>query len=372
MANALAEVIDKLLAQGLLALREMAITPFLVNRQYEDTPGTQGSTVDVPIPSALTVRDVVPGPVPPAPEDSTPTSVPIALSRWKEVAFHLTDKDRSEIMDGVTNMQASEAIRKIVNDVDTFVLGLANQFFGVAGVAGTTPFADEKTTDASSSRTVLNRQLAPKDPRHAILDPDAEGNALNVRAFQDLSYNGSTQAIIEGNLNRKLGFNWWMDQNIQSHVAGTATGYLVNGAHTIGTKTIVVDTGTGDYVAGDIITFANHTQTYVLTAAVGGPATSITIEPGLQVAVPDNTAIADPIADHVMNVVFHRDAIALVSKPMAETDHPASIISQAIDEISGLVLRLEVSRQHRQDQFAFDVLYGANVIRRELGMRLLG
>jgi hypothetical protein len=37
-----------------------------------------------------------------------------------------------------------------------------------------------------------------------------------------------------------------------------------------------------------------------------------------------------------------------------------------------VALRLEVSRQYRQTTFSFDVLGGANVIRRELGVIIAG
>lgn len=375
MANSLTETIPQLLAQGLMALREMTPMALLVNRAYEETAGKQGSTIDVPIPSAIAVRDVAPAATPPATPDVAPTSVAIQLNRWKEAAFELTDKEQLEIQGGTIPMIASEAVKAVANEVNTYILGLCSMFYGVHGTSGTTPFANEKTTDASKSRTVLNKQLAPLDPRFFVLDPDAEGNALDVRAFHDASFGVGGEAILEGNITRRLGFTWFMSQLVQTHTAGLGSGYLTAASHAAGIKDIAVDTGTGTTVVGDIITFAGHTQTYVVTA--GGTGThTLSIEPGLLVLVADNAAVATGatsggVGDHVMNMGAHRDAIAFATRPLLGSSANAHVQS-AFDAESQLTLRLEMTREHKRDQWSFDMLYGANVIRREFGMRLLG
>ena len=77
MANDWSAFIPQLLAQGLLALREQAIMPRLVNREYSMLAGQKGSSIDVPIPSAVTAVQVAPAPTAPANTDLTPTSVNI-------------------------------------------------------------------------------------------------------------------------------------------------------------------------------------------------------------------------------------------------------------------------------------------------------
>ena len=66
--------------------------------------------------------------------------------------------------------------------------------------------------------------------------------------------------------------------------------------------------------------------------------------------------------------------IAFAMAPLIDTVQMpgASFQGVAIDENSGLSLRVEVTRQHRQWQWSYDALYGASVIRQELGVRLAG
>ena len=89
MSNTLTEVIPKLLAQGLLALRENAVMPRLVNTDYSTLAAQKGATINVPIPSAVAVADVSPAFVTPNAGNSVPTSAAITMDNWKEAALAL-------------------------------------------------------------------------------------------------------------------------------------------------------------------------------------------------------------------------------------------------------------------------------------------
>lgn len=374
MANVLTAVMPKLLATGLMALREQAIMPRLVNRGYDTIAGQKGSTIDVPIPSAIAAQDVTPANTPPNTGDISPTSVPITLNNWKEAPFYLTDKDMLEAMEGTIPMQASEAVKSLANAVNTSILGQYVSFFGFTGTPGTTPFASDVTA-ATQARKLLNKQLAPMDPRYIVLDPEAEANALGLQPISNQSWRVglNESAIVSGMISRTLGFDWFMHQLAPTHVAGVGAGYLVNtGTAAVGDKTVVVDTGTGALKVGDIITFAGSTQTYVITAAYAGGSGTIAFYPGLKAAPADNAAIT-VAASHTVNLAFHRDAIAFATRPLENMgDGLGSRILSAVDPESGLTLRLEVTREHKRVRWSYDILYGTAVVRPELGVRIAG
>lgn len=382
MANTLTAVTDKILAAGVMALRQMSIMALLVNRGYESSAGQSGTTIDVPIPSAVATQDVAPGPTPPATADIAPTSVSVPLDQWKEAPFYLTDKDELEAVEGVFPMQASEALKSLVNTVDNYILTtLYRDIYGFTGTPGTTPFATD-TSDVTNIRVVLNKQLSPMDNRRIVVNPDAEGKALNLRAFNDMSWNtGNTQALIDGNLTRKFGFDFFMDQNVDTGAFHTSTVFTAgaataNGVNALASTTLSIAkaTNTSPLVKGDIITIAGDPQTYVVvtgvTLAVGN--TNVTISPGLKKATVGAEAISLK-ASHVVNLGFHRDCFAFASRPLRNTrEGLGSIMQTAIDPISKLALRLEVRGEHKRVRYSWDMLYGGKVVRPELGCRLAG
>jgi len=391
MGNTLTAVIPKILAMGLMALREQAIMPQLVNRAYSTDAGKKGSTIDVPQASAVTAVAVAPAATPQATGDQTPTSVSIALSQWYEAAFEMTDKDLQEAEDGFLPMQASQAIRALANNVDSYILGFHTGVYGWVNEADTwsagartfvapiVPFVSTTAT-ITTARTILNKQLAPLNDRRVVLNPDSEGNALSLPAFQYAAYAGNTGVIGEGQIGRKLGFDFAMDQNVPSHTSGTITTGLIAKAATavaLGVQSILVTTagssGACALVIGDIVQFAGHTQTYVVTAACTQAAAAsdatLAFAPGLKKALVGSEAIT-VAGSHAVNLAFHRDAFAFASRPLEGVDGLGSLITSAVDPISGLALRLEVSREHKRTRWSYDILYGAQLIRPELACRI--
>lgn len=321
--NDLSKVVDKLLAQGLLALRGTCVMPRLVNSDYSNLAAQQGASIDVPIPSAIKAQAVTPGATSQDTGDISPVSATIKLDRWMEAPFYLTDKDLMEANRGVIPMQASEAVKAIANDVNATLLGLGRKFYGMVGTPGTTPFST--VVDATNARKVLNRQLAPVNDRRIVLDPDAEAAALGLSGFADVSKSGDARPIIDGTIGRKYGFDWAMDQQVPTFEASVMTegALTVNGANEAGAQVVSLAkaTNAAGLKEGDILTIAGDAQTYVVMEAV-------TVS-----------------GSHVMNLAFHRDAIAFATRPLMDSANGlGNLIQSAVDPVSGLSLRLEVSR----------------------------
>ena len=321
--NDLSKVVDKLLAQGLLALRGTCVMPRLVNSDYSNLAAQQGASIDVPIPSAIKAQAVTPGATSQDTGDISPVSATIKLDRWMEAPFYLTDKDLMEANRGVIPMQASEAVKAIANDVNATLLGLGRKFYGMVGTPGTTPFST--VVDATNARKVLNRQLAPVNDRRIVLDPDAEAAALGLSGFADVSKSGDARPIIDGTIGRKYGFDWAMDQQVPTFEASVMTegALTVNGANEAGAQVVSLAkaTNAAGLKEGDILTIAGDAQTYVVTEAVSLAVgnTAVKIYPGLARATTGSEAVTVS-GSHVMNLAFHRDAMTICDANGWRTD----------------------------------------------------
>ena len=387
--NTLTDLVPKILARGLLALRERCIMPRLVNFDYSAQAAERGDTIDVPIPTAVAAIEVSPSVTKPSTGDISlvDKKVSISLDQWyQNTPIHLSDKELVEIDRNkhFLPMQFSEAIRGIANVVNASIFAKYLGIWGAIGTAGTTPFSD--VTSATNARKLLNKQLCYRDSRRGVLDADAEAAALALSQFSDAEKIGSSGVKIQGEIGRKYGIDWFYDDAVPSHTAGTVGGTSgdptkVTAEEAVGQTTINIDVGVTNGCAlkeGDIITFGTDTQQYVLTAdaTISAAATGdIIVAPPLKTIVLINAEVNEAISDHVVNLAFHRDAFAFATRPLISETIGLSLGSQIMsmqDPVSGLVLRLEVSRQHKRVTWEFDILWGAKLVRPELACRLAG
>jgi len=370
----LTNVLSTLAAMGLATLRQQLALARIVNREYESalTGATKFSTVNVVVPAAVAAIDVTPANVPPSTTDQTPTNVPVTLSQWKEAPFTLSDKDLQQVDAGIIPMQASEAVKGLANAIETYLWTLA-RFYSFAGTPGTTPFSLD-AAEYLEARRLGNVELMPMDPRFVVLDPSAEANALNLRGFQDASFGGGDGVILRGQIGQKLGALWLMSQLVPTQTIGTHnTAYVVNGVNALGSKSLVVATGTGTIKAGEIFTIAGDPQTYAVQADNAGGAGTWTIEPGLRIATAGSEAITFKAA-FVKNLLLHRDAIAFAMAPLVDSNVAPNLVAMQsiVDPVSGLALRVELTREHKRWRWSYDALYGGSLVRPELGVIIAG
>ena len=378
MANTLTNVVPQIMAQGLMVLRENCLTPRLVNRSLENRVAEFGDTIDVPIVGNATAVTVTPA-ITFTNVDITTSKVQVPLTFWRRTDFTLTDREIEEAISGLMPMRASATIKALGNAVDSFILGFYKGIYSAAGTAGTTPFATS-TTAYREARTKMNKTLAPLTDRFVLLDPDAEGNALGLALFAQAEQRGDQGGVIEGTIGRKIGADWYMNQNVPTHAAGARTAnpsLVVNGDHATGVSAITLrgTSPSGSLVAGDLFTLGATAQQYVVVTAATATGTVVTvsIQPSLAVSHASGVVVTY-VGTHVVNLLLQRDAIAWASRPMnrSKFEGLGSIFETVTDPISGLAIRLEVTRQNKQTTWTWDILGGANLIRAELGARILG
>lgn len=390
MANTLTSYIVPLLAMGLIRMRQRIVLGRLVNNAYDPVPGSKFSTVQIPIPSAVVATDVTPGHVAPDSGPIIPTSKNIVVDQWKEAAFTLTDKDLMQVAAGrVLPTQAQEAIDAIVKAIETSLWANFLKVPYMNGTAGTTPFAVSATTGLNdmsvyiNARKGLNQRNVPDDQRFSIIDPDAGGNLLNGRQFTDASWRGDPEGIVNGAIGYKLGANWAESNYVPTNAstALTAGALTVNGVNAAGAVSVSLAkaTNAAPLVKGNTITIATGPAAGIyrvladVSLIVGNTAVSIT--PGLRGATAGGEAVT-LLATSVQNALIHRDSVGFVMRPLAESTPPdgqqLAAFDSIIDPLSGMVLRLELTREYKQWRWSYDALWGSELVRDDFAQIMLG
>ena len=387
--NTLTSVIPTLFAQGLTALRHNSVMPSLVNADFGTEVKEKGEVIQIPVPSLMATTAVVPGAYAPDPQNVSPGTAAIPLTNWDEAPFTLSEKELAQVVDGIVPIQLSAAVEALAATINASILANYTSIYGYVGTAGTTPFASSLTT-ATQAREVLGLQLAPTSNRRVVLNPAAEANALALPAFSQYLQSGDVDVIREGVIGRKLGMDWYMDQQVPTQAAGTLSGTVtVNGSNPAGQSatlvngcpqgTVSIATASGAAFApnvGDIVTFAGDAQTYAIVSgsSLGASANGIfTISPALQVSQSGGAAVT-LVASHVVNLAFARDAFGFASRPVKRMDLSRDTDEEyyVADPVSKITMRLSYREEFHRTRFAFDCLWGTAVIRPQLATRIAG
>ena len=388
LPNTMTSIMPKILARGLMTLRERAVMPRLVNMDYSTDAAQKGSTVDVPIPSAIAATTVTPNNVPVDATALTPSTVAINLDKWyKSTPFGMTDKELVELDENrhFVPMQIDEAVRGLANQVNADCFAEYKNVGRVAEAPAEGIFGD--VSQITAARRALNQENAPIDNRRIVCNFVAEDALLqlsNVTAFNEVG-NAGGQPRVSGEIGSRFGFDIYADDAVPYHATtGTPTDNSIlidnTGGYAAGTKAIHVDGVDTGIIVGDVLEIDHGGSTgkrQYAVAAVGALSTNdqdITLSTGLAAAVADNVQL-DLVASHTVNLAFHRDAFALATRPlMAETsmyDGMNSNMMSMTDPLTGLSLRLEVTRQYKQVVWEFDILYGVKLVRPELACRIV-
>lgn len=395
MANTLTAILVQILSKGMMTLRQQVLMTKLVNTDYSLEAKKKGQTIDIPLSAAQTTEDVTPAATITAPSDLTPTTAQISLDNWKHTDFALDDREIGRIRadKDFVPLQMQEAFKALANDINDTVFATYKGIYGYVGTAATTPFGSGvEVASATNLRKVLHEQLCPRDDRRAVLDFAAEAAALNLSPFSDAEKRGSAETKASGELGRIFGFNWYGDDAVPSHTAGTITTGLIAKASTavaVGVKTFVcttaASTGACALLEGDIILIAGDDQTYVLTADAtqASASTDVTIafEPALKVALTGSEAVTVK-ATHVVNLGFHRDAFGLAMrapdagiKELLGVSTAGNVVMSSVtlqDPVSKLIMRLELIRGYKMTVWDIDCLWGTALVSAARASRLAG
>lgn len=351
---------------GLLALENNMVLGNLVYRGYDKEFKKQGDTARVRKPSTFTAI-TFDGDLTGEFQAITEGYVDVKLDKILTVPFEITQKEMSLDLKDLTTQVIDPAARALAQAIDLLIAGLYVDIPYYRDVTGTPVVAD-----IAAVRKILNVNKVPMDLRRGVLSPATEAKYNVLDAFLHAEKRGDTETVKQGSMGRVFGIDWFMDQNIKTHVIGTTdlAGDLAAEATAAATTIDVHALGTGTVNKGSIITLEGSSYQYVVTAD-GTIGTNEIAALAIYPAIQETVAAAKIVTIHpidIANLVFHQNAFCLATAPLAE---PLGGASASVKAYNGLSLQVVFSWNHNtmKNVGTMSILCGVKTLCKELALR---
>ena len=376
MSNSFLEV-KEIARQALPRLIENLVFPNLIYRDYSDAYEVgKGATVQVRKPVVLTASDFNEGSGTSA-QDVKETSVEVTLDKLATVDVEFGAIARATNVDDLNRLFIEPAAAALATKINDDGLALYKDIPYFVGTSGTTP---DGLDDFANAAKVLDKNKVPTTQRYGVWSPDAMAAFRQIGAIVNAEKSGSTAALRAGSIGNIFGINNYMTQGIKSVASGNitaggtgATGVKIKTAVTADDDIILVSnasaspTLTGTVKAGDILTIDG--ENYIAQADAAAASNEISVALDRNITVSANTAVT--VANGgVQNLVFHENAFAFVTRPLAA---PAGVESYTTS-YNGISLRVVrgYNMTYKKEMLSMDVLYGYKTMYPEMAVRVLG
>jgi hypothetical protein len=361
--------IKNIARQALPRLIENLVFPNLIYKDYSNTYEVgKGATIQVRKPVVLTASEFDASSGTSA-QDVKESSVEVTLDKLATVDAEFGAIARATDVDDLQRLfiePAAIALASKINDD-----GLAQYVYipTLVGAAGTTP---DGLDDFANAAKALDDANVPTGMRRGVWNTAAMAKFRQLGDLVNTEKSGTTEALRAGSIGNVFGIDNYMAQGVISHTSAATGTPLIDGGNTKGDTKIHVDGLTAAFAVGDMFTIANDTTKYTVNK-VGALETAdqdIYITPALVKNAADNAAITVIATATANNLVFHQNAFAFVTRPLAA---PAGVESYTTS-YNGISLRVTrgYNMQYKKETISMDVLYGYKTLYPELAVRVLG
>lgn len=407
---------DVIAKAAVAVLENVCVMPKLVYRGYEEeftkkVNGYEvGETISIKRPTDFTVRD---GRIAAA-QDVVEGKFALTVDKFKGVDFKFTSEELTLQIGELTDRVIKPAMVQLGNQIDSDVHALYKDVWNWVGPAanGTVTVPVNSFADFAKAPERLDLGAVPTDGRSAVLSPTDQWAMLGSQTalyMQDVA----KDAYRRGKLGTIANVDTYSSQNVATHTRGTTdnTTPLVKGtqsttwASTKDSGEMSLDTDGWDASStikkGDVFTIDGvyavnpvtkvtlpHLQQFVVKADVTANATTtssttLTISPPIitsgafqtvsAVAANDATItiIGTASTGYSQNLVFHKNAFALVMVPLVK---PPGAVDVGRQTYKGMSVRVIPYYDGGNDvsNWRLDVLYGTKTVDARLATRLTG
>lgn len=297
--------------------------------------------------------------------DQTVDNKTMVLDTYASIQIPYTGEDVKHLDNGagyqtVYGRQLEQAYRAICNKMELDMMAALSAGAGQAyGTAGTTPFASNTADIPNVVKLLLDRGCPDDGQIAGIYDTTAAVNLQNLSNLFKVNEAGDNGMLRNGNLGMLYNVDLKRSGQVGKPTAGTGTSYVLNGAHAIGATSIVIKTGSGTVLAGDVVTINGAKYVVNTGAAAAG---TIVLNSGLIAAGVDGDTVTINAAAR-RNMIIHRDCAELAMRPLANPIGGDAARDQmtVVDPMSGLVFTLTHYVGFHKSMIEVAVLYGTKV-----------
>ncbi len=388
MSNTLSNLIPDAYAALDVVSRELTGFITSVARDPKTDQVALNQTVRVSITPANTAgKNITPAMSDPAAADQTIANAALTISKARAFPFSWSGEEQKSVDAGpgflnLQQDQIAQAIRAAINEMETDIATAAYQNASRAyGSAASTPFGTAGDySDAAQIAKILSDNGAPLSGRSLVLNTAAGANIRGKQAQVNMI--GDVSLARQGVLLDMSGCSIKESAQVPTVTAGAmASATSTSAAFTVGQTVIPLATaGTGVVAAGDIISFANDTNKYVVTAvsfAGANPASGDTITiaaPGLRLAQGVATRAITVTATAARNVGFSSNAILFATRLPAVPANGDKATDRMVitDPRTGISFELAIYPGYRMNLYEIGVCWGVKVIKPEHSAILIG
>ena len=339
-------------------------------------------TIRYPVVAAFSATDITPAATGPDPSAVTVGTDTMSISKARGVRFFWEGEEQAQmgaLYSTLLRDQFAQAMRTLVNEVETDLAALYKNASRAYGTAGTAPFAST-LADPAQMRKILADNGAPCNDLQLVINTSAGAALRTLAQLTKVNEANDSTLLRRGTLLDLHGFAVRESAQVASHTKGTASGYLLDltAGYAAGSTTMHVDTGTGTFVAGDIFTnnkTSRDANKYVVKTGFAGDGDGDVVigAPGLKIAGVNN----DPVGvgnSYSANLAFERSAIHLLARlpKMPEGGDSADDVIVVTDPISNISFQIAMYRQYRRVSYEVGLAWGVKAAKAEHIAILLG
>ena len=264
--------------ESLAILEENMVMANLVHRDFSPLVASYGDVVNTRRPSEFSTKrkaqsDSVVN------HDATSTNVQVPLNQHVYVTFTIKDEEASLSFKELISYYMEPAAMQMARGVDRILCGQVFRFFDNAAGKLAGMSASNAKDWILEAREVMNVNKAYPNGRNLVVSPQAETEMLKTELFIAANQRGDGgTALEEARLGRVLGFDTYMDQNVNYRALTDADTITLN--HTAGAT--AGDTGnkavtaSAEVTNGSFVWFTGDQQPQVISAHTGST-TGITL-----------------------------------------------------------------------------------------------